>query len=66
LLDIAVTCVNSEQLALLIPRAGVYHLTLRSMPGKPYGLAAADFFGDGKAALAVSNNATGTVTLLRQ
>jgi FG-GAP-like repeat len=65
LLDIAVTCVNSAQLALLTPEGHGYRLTLRSMPGSPYGIAAADFFGDGKPSLAVSNDANGTVTLLR-
>jgi FG-GAP-like repeat len=65
LLDIAVTCVNSGQLALLAPHGGGYRLSLRSMPGSPYGLAAADFFGTRKMSLAVSNNAHGTVTLLR-
>jgi hypothetical protein len=66
LLDIAVTCVNSGQLALLTPDGRGYRLSMRSMPGQPYGLAAADFFGTGKMSLAVSNSAQGTVTLLRQ
>jgi hypothetical protein len=35
------------------------------MPGRPYGLAAADFFATGKMSLAVTNSALGTVTLLR-
>ncbi|MGO9261391.1 MAG: FG-GAP repeat domain-containing protein [Bryobacteraceae bacterium] len=65
LLDIAVTCVNSSQLALLTPDARGYRLSLRPMPGQPYGLAAADFFGTGKMSLVVSNSATGMVTLLR-
>jgi hypothetical protein len=65
LLDIAVTCVNSAELALLTPAEPAYKLTLRSLPGRPYGIAAADFFADGKPALAVSNDANGTVTLLR-
>jgi hypothetical protein len=65
LLDIAVTCTNSGQLALLTPDAGGYRLSLHSMPGSPYGLAAADFFGSGKVSLAVSNESGGTVTLLR-
>jgi FG-GAP-like repeat len=65
LLDIAVTCVNSSQLALLTPTAGGYHLGLRAMPGEPYGVAAADFFGTGKTSLAVSNSASGTVTLMQ-
>jgi hypothetical protein len=65
LLDIAVTCVNSAQLALLTPDGHGYRLSMRSMPGQPYGLAAADFFGTGKMSLAVSNSAHGTVTLLR-
>jgi hypothetical protein len=66
LLDIAVTCANSAQLALLTPDGGGYRLSLHSMPGSPYGLAAADFFGTGRMSLAVSNNANGTVTLLRE
>jgi hypothetical protein len=65
LLDIAVTCVNSAQLAVLTAIDGGYQLSLRSMPGKPYGLAVGDFFGTHKPALAVSNHASGTVTLLR-
>jgi hypothetical protein len=65
LLDIAVTCANSGQLALLTPDGGGYRLNLHSMPGSPYGLAAADFFGSGKTSLAVSNDSAGTVTLLR-
>jgi hypothetical protein len=65
LLDIAVTCPNSGQLALLTPAATGYRLTLHSMAGSPYGLAAADFFGSGKLSLAVTNNSKGTVTLLR-
>ena len=48
LLDIAVTCVNSARLALLTPEGGGYRLSFRPMPGSPYGLAAADFFGTGK------------------
>jgi hypothetical protein len=65
LLDIAVTCVNSAQLALLTPENGGYRLSFDSMPGQPYGLAAGDFFGTHRSALAVSNHANGTVTLLR-
>jgi hypothetical protein len=65
LLDIAVTCVNSAQLALLTPDGHGYRLSMRSMPGQPYGLAAADFFATGKTSLAISNSAQGTVTLLR-
>jgi hypothetical protein len=65
LLDIAVTCGNSAQLALLTAVAGGYRLSLRPMPGSPYGLVAADFFGTHKTALAVSNYANGTVTVLR-
>jgi len=65
LLDIAVTCVNSGQLAILTSDGGGYRLTLHSTPGSPYGLAAADFFGTGKLSLAASNQADGTVTLLR-
>jgi hypothetical protein len=66
LLDIAVTCINSSQLALLTADARGYRLSMRSMPGKPYGLAVADFFGTGRMSLAVSDNAKGTVTLLRR
>jgi hypothetical protein len=65
LLDIAVTCVNSSELAFLTPDAHGYRLRMRSMPGQPYGLAAADFFGTGRMSLAVSDSAKGTVTLLR-
>jgi len=65
LLDIAATCVNSGQLALLTPANGGYRLSLHSMPGKPYGLAAADFFGARQMSLAVSNNVNGTVTIFR-
>jgi hypothetical protein len=65
LLDIAVTCVNSSELAFLTPDAHGYRLHMRSMPGQPYGLAAADFFGTGRMSLAVSDSAKGTVTLLR-
>jgi len=65
LLDIAVTCVNSAQLALLTPDGHGYRLSMRAMPGRPYGLAAADFFATGKMSLAVTNSAQGTVTLLR-
>jgi len=65
LLDIAVTCVNSAQLALLTPDGSGYRLTLRPMPGAPYGLAAADFLGTGKTVLAVSNSSRDSVTLLR-
>jgi FG-GAP-like repeat len=65
LLDIAVTCVNSGQLALLTPEGRGYRLTLRPLPGKPYGIAAADFLGNGRPSLAVSNQANGTVTLLQ-
>jgi len=65
LLDIAVTCVNSDQLALLAPAGNSYRLTLRSLPGRPYGIATADLFADGKPALAISNDVKGTVTLLR-
>jgi len=64
-LDIAVTCMNSAQLALLTPDGPGYRLRMRSMPGQPYGLAAADFFATGRMALAVSNSSQGTVTLLR-
>jgi hypothetical protein len=65
LLDIAVTCPNSAQLALLTAVDNGYRLSLHSVPGSPYGLAAADFFGAHKAALAVSNHDNGTVTILR-
>ena len=65
LLDIAVTCVNSAQLALLTPHGGGYQMHLRAMPGAPYGITAADFFGTGKLSLAISNHAKGTLTLLR-
>jgi hypothetical protein len=66
LLDIAVTCVNSASLALLTSNTGGgYHLGLRAMPGRPEGVAGADFFGTGKSSLAVSNSASGTVTLLQ-
>lgn len=65
LFDIAVTCVNSGQFALLTPVGEGYRLTLRRMPGKPYGIAAADFLGKGRLSLAVSNQANGTVTLLQ-
>ncbi len=65
LLDVAVTCVNSSQLALLTPDGGGYRLSLHSLPGKPYGLAAADFSRTGQMSLAVSNSADGTVTILR-
>ena len=54
LLDIAVTCINSGQLALLMPKGRGYRLTLRPMPGKPYGIAAADFLEKGKTSLAIS------------
>ena len=64
-LDIAVTCVNSSQLALLTPDARGYRLSLRAMSGQPYGVAAADFFGTGNAALAVSESASGAVTLMQ-
>jgi hypothetical protein len=64
LLEIAVTCVNSGQLALLSPHDGHYRLTLHAMGGRPYGLAAGDFLGTHRVSLAVSNSATGTVTLL--
>ena len=66
LLDIAVTCVNSSQLAFLTPDARGYHLSMRSMPGSPYGLAVADFFGTGKMSVAVSDDSKGTVTILRR
>jgi hypothetical protein len=62
--DIAVTCVNSARLALLTPAGGGYNVSYRPMPGKPYGLAAADFFGTGRLSLAMANQADGTVTLL--
>ena len=65
LLDITVTCVNSSQLAFLTPDARGYRLSMRPMPGKPYGLAVADFFETGRMSLAVSDNTKGTVTLLR-
>lgn len=65
-LDIAVTCVNSGQLALLTSEGAGYRLSLRHMIGEPYGLATADFFGTGKTSLAISNHDTGTVTLLRR
>jgi hypothetical protein len=65
LLDIAVTCFNSRQLALLTPAAHGYRLDLRSMPGKPYGLAAADFFSTGRMSLAVNDDTNGVVRLLR-
>ena len=65
LLDIAVTCINSSQLALLTPDARGYRLTMRPLPGTPYGLAAADFFGTGRISLAVSESSKGTVTLFR-
>jgi hypothetical protein len=65
LLDIAVTCVNSAQLALLTASGSGYRLSLHAMAGSPYGLAAADFFGTQKPALAVSNHADGTVTIFR-
>ena len=65
LLDIAVTCANSGHLALLMPTGGGYRLSLRPMPGSPYGLATADFYGTHKTALAVSNQAKGTLTILQ-
>jgi hypothetical protein len=65
LLDIAATCVNSGQLALLTPEGRAYRLTVRPMQGNPYGIAAADFFGNGRPSLAVSNQANGKVTLLQ-
>ena len=65
LLDIAVTCVNSARLALLTAADGAYRVSYRAMPGSPYGLAAADFFGVGKLSLAVTNQADGTVMVLR-
>ncbi|HEX3879049.1 MAG TPA: VCBS repeat-containing protein, partial [Bryobacteraceae bacterium] len=65
LLDIAVTCFNSSQLALLTPKGKGYALRLLPMPGKPYGLAAADFFGTGRPSLAVADNTNGSVLLLR-
>jgi hypothetical protein len=64
-LDIAVTCVNSSQLALLTPDTSGYRLSLRPMPGQPHGVVAADFLGTGKVSLAVTNSASGTVMLLR-
>ena len=64
LLDIAVTCINSGQLALLTPVGSAYRLHLRSVSGRPYGLAVADFFGAGKASLAVADSARGVVILL--
>lgn len=65
LLDIAVTCVNSSQIAFLTPGARGYRLSLRSLPGMPYGLAVADFFGTGRMSIAVSDSSRGTVTILR-
>ena len=65
LLDIAVTCVNSAKLALLTPNGAGYKLNMHAMPGKPYGIAAADFFGTGRISLVVSNSADGTVTVLQ-
>jgi hypothetical protein len=64
-LDIAVTCANSAQLALLTADGGGYRLNVHSMHGSPYGLAVADFFGTRKMSLAVSDHANGAVTLLR-
>jgi hypothetical protein len=66
LLDIVVTCVNSSQIAFLAPDAHGYHLGVRSAPGKPYGLAMADFFGTGRMSVAVSDSDKGVVTLLRR
>ena len=65
LLDIAVTGVNSSAVAVLTPEAHGYRLNMRSIPGKPYGLAVTDFFGSGRTSLAVSDSANDTVTLLR-
>ncbi len=65
LLDIAVTCVNSSAVAFLTPETHGYRVEMRSLPGRPYGLAVADFFGSGRMSLAVSESATGTVRLLR-
>jgi hypothetical protein len=65
LLDIAVTCINSGQLALLTPEGAGYRLELRHFRGRPLGLAAADFFGNHRTSLAVSDSENGTVTLLR-
>jgi hypothetical protein len=65
LLDIVVTCVNSAQLAILTPDARGYRLSMRSMPGQPYGLAVADFFGNRRMSVAVSDSSKGTVTLLQ-
>ncbi len=64
LLDLAVTCVNSAQLAILSPNGRGYSLTLRPMRGAAYGIAAADFLGTGRVSLAVSNSASGEVTLI--
>ena len=55
---------GDHQIALLTPEGGGYRLSMRPAPGKPYGLAAANFFGSGKVSLAVSNSESGTVTLL--
>jgi len=65
LLDIAVTCINSSQLAFLTPDARSYRFTMRPVPGTPYGLAAANFFGTERMSLAVSDSTDGTVSLLR-
>jgi hypothetical protein len=63
--DIAVTCVNSGSLALLFANGNSgYRLVTRPMGGKPNGIAIADFDGDGKADIAVSNSAGDSVTLL--
>jgi len=63
--DIAVTCVNSGSLALLLANGNSgYRLVTRHMGGEPNGIAIADFDGDGKADIAVSNSASDSVTLL--
>jgi hypothetical protein len=57
--------VNSAKLARLTPDGAGYKLNMYAMPGRPYGIAAADFFGTHRMSRAVSNSADGTVTLLQ-
>ena len=54
-----------DVLALLLANGNSgYRLVTRHMGGKPSGIAIADFDGDGKADIAVSNSAGDSVTLL--
>jgi hypothetical protein len=64
LLNIAVTCVNSAQLALLKSGSHGRRLSSRAEPGSPDWLAAGDFLGTGKISLAVSSSSTGSVNVV--